>query len=92
MKKVNTKISANEINRFVYCPYQWYYGRSYGQKELKERYKALGTGKSSQDHHFKKGVKFHKRYYRLYRMKRIVALLALLGSIVGILGVIKWYL
>ena len=25
------KLSANEINRFIYCPYQWYYGRYYGK-------------------------------------------------------------
>ena len=34
-KNASLKISANEINRFVYCPYQWYYRRYYGQKDLK---------------------------------------------------------
>lgn len=29
-------ISANEINKFSYCPYQWYYERLYGRKKLKE--------------------------------------------------------
>ncbi len=29
-------ISANEINKFAYCPYQWYYERFYGRKKLRE--------------------------------------------------------
>lgn len=29
-------ISANEINKFAYCPYQWYYERLYGRKKLRE--------------------------------------------------------
>ncbi|MBE6007828.1 MAG: hypothetical protein E7235_01365 [Lachnospiraceae bacterium] len=29
-------ISANEINKFSYCPYQWYYERLYGRKKLRE--------------------------------------------------------
>lgn len=29
-------VSANEINKFSYCPYQWYYERLYGRKKLRE--------------------------------------------------------
>ena len=29
-------VSANEINKFAYCPYQWYYERLYGRKKLRE--------------------------------------------------------
>lgn len=86
----NKKISANEINRFVYCPYQWYYGRYYGQTALKEQYKALGSKSSKTENHFAKGVKFHKAYYRSYRIKRgillvgiIVASVILIGSLMG---------
>ena len=36
MKKNKSTISANEINRFVYCNYQWYYGKIYGSARLRE--------------------------------------------------------
>ena len=91
-EKINArgKISANEINRFVYCPYQWYYGRYYGQTALKEQYKALGSKSSKTENHFAKGVKFHKAYYRSYRIKRVLIFLGvilvsvlLIGSFMG---------
>lgn len=85
MKKV--KISANEINRFVYCPYQWYYGKVYGQKTLREKYKALPHKKSKHESNFVRGLKFHKNYYRLYRvrlwLKRIMVLI-LLFALIGV--------
>ena len=28
-------ISAHEINKYDYCPYQWYYERLYGRAELR---------------------------------------------------------
>ena len=36
MKNNSRTISANEINKFSYCPYQWYYERLYGRKRLRE--------------------------------------------------------
>ena len=36
------KISANEINKYCYCQYSWYYGILYEQKNIRESYK---TGK-----------------------------------------------
>ena len=36
MKNNSRTISANEINKFAYCPYQWYYERLYGRKRLRE--------------------------------------------------------
>ncbi len=80
-KNASLKISANEINRFVYCPYQWYYSRYYGQKDLKERYKALKDKNSQLESNFKKGLRFHKNYYLSYRFQKcirwIIALTAL---------------
>ena len=31
-------ISAHELNKYAYCPYQWYYERFYGRKELRQLY------------------------------------------------------
>lgn len=83
------KISANEINRFMYCPYQWYYGRYYGQKALKEKYQALEKKEGPYEGNFRKGLHFHEKYYRHYKWKRrleigivIIFILLLAGSIV----------
>lgn len=91
MKNNSHKISAHEINRFTYCPYQWYYTRYYGSGTLKAYYQALDLPPSEQESLFEKGRKFHTRYYRLYRLKRALQTLLML-SIVGILiwGIIRW--
>ncbi len=70
MSKKNIKISANEINRFTYCPYQWYYGKVYGQKALREKYSALERNESPEEGNFKKGLSFHEKYYKTYRLKK----------------------
>lgn len=72
MKNKNPKISANEINRYCYCPYQWYYKRYYGTKELNERYKALGIKAGEYESRLEEGRKFHKKYYRIYRLQRVI--------------------
>lgn len=84
-------ISANEINRFIYCPYQWYYTRVYGQKTIREKYKLLPHSKSRHESHFIRGLKFHKQYYRLYRIKRLVGIILLIGIVIlTVLGGFKW--
>lgn len=82
----NKKISANEINRFIYCPYQWYYGRYYGQTALKQQYKALASKSSNTENHFAKGVKFHKAYYRSYRIRRVLIFLGVIVVIAILIG------
>lgn len=66
------KISANEINRYMYCPYQWYYKRHYGNKALQEQYKALGLSSSNHENYYTKGMKHHTHYHQAYRMKRLL--------------------
>lgn len=91
-KNGSLKISANEINRFVYCPYQWYYGRYYGQTALKEKYKALKDKNSKVESNFKKGLRFHKKYYMQYRFQkalRVLMVITLIGF--GIWVVMRWY-
>ena len=70
MSKKSIKISANEINRFTYCPYQWYYGKVYGQKALREKYNALERNEAPQEGNFRKGLSFHEKYYKSYRLKK----------------------
>ena len=79
MHRDKTRISANEINRYIYCNYQWYYRRLYGDAALtklkKERNKALGIKKDSRTHAFIKGNKFHQRFHRWYKIKKAIYLI-----------------
>jgi len=58
-------ITANEISKFVYCPYQWYYERFYGTIYIralyKERNQRLGLTDTTYSN-FKKGQEFHNAY------------------------------
>lgn len=86
MRKKEIKISANEVNRYIYCPYQWYYGRLYGQKALKEKYQALERKTSGHEANFKKGLRFHENYYKKYRRKRRIErifLIIFIGLLIG---------
>lgn len=65
------KISANEINRYMYCPYQWYYKRHYGHKVLQDQYKALGITSSRHENNYTKGTKYHSSYHLRYQLKRV---------------------
>lgn len=91
MKNARTRISANEINRFMYCPHQWYYKRYYGTAELNEKYKALGIESSTYEAHLIKGLDHHKKYYFKYNVKRVLQALVGLTLLLGALGmVIEW--
>ena len=85
MHNDSNRISANEINRYIYCNYQWYYRRLYGDKELtkmkKEHNKALGITRDSRTHAFVKGNKFHQRYHRWYKFKKTLYMLILIAFI-----------
>ncbi len=69
-------ISASEINRFIYCPYQWYYERKYGKKyissvKVKEKKRAKPAKKRAQTtfDNFKRGREFHDNYLKNARIK-----------------------
>ncbi len=67
-------ISAHEISKFDYCPYQWYYERLYGRKELRRLYVERNTRLNLEDSlasEFRKGEKYHRRSYLLLKWKRI---------------------
>ena len=91
MNKEEKPISASELNRYSYCPYQWYYERTYGMKELRrlyqERNERLGlTDKAAGN--FTRGLEHHRKSYRrlpwrtrLRRFAAVFVLLILLGLI-----------
>ncbi len=97
MKNDSPKISANEINKFIYCPYQWYYQRLYGNSKIRKMYneKMLKLGLSdTSTSNLKKGVKFHNSYYLKNKIKTILKTILLFVSILIILAVVyylrKW--
>lgn len=90
MHNDSNRISANEINRYVYCNYQWYYRRLHGDASLtrlkKEYNRALGIKKDARAHAFVKGNKFHLNYHRLYKVKKLIYLIA-----IAVLSLIIFY-
>lgn len=86
MHNDSTIISANEINRYVYCHYQWYYRRYYGDKKLtllkKERNQALGIKQDARIHAFTKGNRFHRRHHRWYRIKKVIYFIVFITALI----------
>ncbi|MFV0314577.1 MAG: hypothetical protein ACK5I7_05665 [Anaerotignum sp.] len=74
-------ISAHEINKYSYCPYQWYYEKLYGRKELRRRYKermealSLGDGTGG---NFARGLEFHRKNYAKVRMQNLLWKIAMI--------------
>ena len=64
-------ISASEMNKFTYCPYQWYYQRLYGTKKLNQLAKARNEqyGHGDRTHsNFQRGNEFHHTYHIQYKI------------------------
>lgn len=87
------RISANEINKFTYCPYQWYYERLYGMKELRrlkrERNEALGVTDQTKDY-FLRGSLYHDRYYENILRKKMLLKVCLVFLLVSV--IVLWFL
>lgn len=83
-------ISAHELNKYAYCPYQWYYERLYGRKELRRLYQERNARLSLEDglqSRFVRGERFHRRsYQRLRWRRRARKLLFLIFAAAGIAG------
>ena len=68
-------LSAHEISKFDYCPYQWYYERLYGRAELRRLYVERNERLNLEDSlasEFRKGEKYHRRSYFLLKFKRML--------------------
>lgn len=74
-------ISAHEINKYSYCPYQWYYERLYGRKELRRLYQERNQALSLDDSmsaNFTKGLEYHQKSYSKLRLQNLIWKIALL--------------
>lgn len=84
-------ISASEINQYLYCPYQWYYERKYGQKYIEKLRKKNGL--NAELSNYKKGIEYHERYYKdiVYkRYKKVAIWIAFIFiGIVILIGLLK---
>ncbi len=86
-------ISAHEINKYTYCPYQWYYEKLYGRKELRrlhqERNEALGLESSAMSN-FARGLEYHKGDYAKRRLIGLAWKICLLLLILALAAVYFW--
>jgi len=65
-------ISAGEVNKYCYCPKQWYYTRVFGEKELRARYKELYPERTGQNQSFARGRDFHEKYAGREKTRRVL--------------------
>ncbi|WP_458407794.1 hypothetical protein [Anaerotignum sp.] len=83
-------LSAHEISKYDYCPYQWYYERLYGRKELRRLYVERNTRLHLEDSlasEFRKGEKYHRRSFLLLKFKRMLwKLVVLLFAAAAVAG------
>ncbi len=73
-------LSPHELNKFSYCPHQWYYEKVYGSKELRRLRKLYleeqGVQNDPTQSNFVRGEQFHQKKYRfLYLRHRILQML-----------------
>ncbi len=82
-------ISASEINKYTYCPYQFYYERLHGRKKInairQEMLEELGYTDTSKSN-LKRGLDYHNSYNTKPEAKYPVFLL-IVFVIVLVIGV-----
>ena len=86
-------ISAHEINKYDYCPYQWYYERLYGRAELRRLYAQRNARlhlEDSMSANFRKGEGYHQRSYFLLRLRRMAWKIAVLLFAAAAFGGYVW--
>lgn len=81
MSKEEVYFSATEVNKFTYCNYMWYYEKNKYVVNYDKKIKNSKTKKN-----FKRGLKFHKKYYvrqqRNQILKKIIFLCIIIFLIV----------
>ena len=84
--KPSMKFSAGEINKYVYCPHQWYYQRIHGATELRalrrELYPKSTELNSQTARNFKRGRDFHDSYQRRETARRLLGRILAAAAIV----------
>lgn len=92
MYNKSENISASEINKFIYCPYKWYYERFYGQKKILEILKSKREKKikwqnyDASENKFAKGNYFHKTFRKKYLFERKKKIFLFFVLAIGILS------
>ena len=87
MRADRNTLSPNEISKFIYCPYQWYYERVYGRKELerlaRERNERLGFVDRRLSN-FNRGYEYHNnvKFNFGITLKRALLILVVLAIVV----------
>ena len=91
LKWDRTTISASEVNRYTYCPYQWYFERYYGRSKLfqmskskKAEPKLKQTSKTpakTRESNFARGRAFHAQEYQNLRRKQKIVSILTIGAI-----------
>lgn len=89
LKWDRTTISASEVNRYTYCPYQWYFERYYGRSKLFQmsktkkaepqiaptaKTKSKTTAAKTRESHFARGRAYHAKEYQNFRRKQRIFL------------------
>lgn len=95
MENNKKTISANEINKYMYCPYQWYYERYYGKKHIREMHKKRMEHlkiKRSTESRFLKGQKFHNEYFKKDKLKRRLRLIFFIMVVIFIIYVYSYFI
>lgn len=94
VKAKRRTISAHEISKYDYCPYQWYFERMYGRKELRRRYVERNERLQLEDHlasAFRKGEAYHhSRYIRLKGKRLLRRLVAALLLVIAVWMVVQY--
>ena len=88
-------VTANEINKYCYCPYQWYYERLYGRKELRklasERNERLGITDSRLSN-FASGLEYHSHIkFRTVNVFKLILILAVFVVLILIFMKVKGF-
>ena len=86
-------ISAHEISKYDYCPYQWYYERLYGRKELRRRYAERNERLHLEDRltaNFRQGEAYHRKSYLFLSLRRAAWKLAVLLFAAAAIGGYVW--
>jgi len=95
MNNSSKSISANEINKYAYCPYQWYYERFYGAAYLRRAYKERNEELGLTDtvfSNFKKGLDYHAGYEAGSKgMGRLAKLIVLFAALFGAFCAFYYY-
>ncbi len=74
-RQIKKYISAEDVNRFCYCPYQYHYSLTV---------KKIPKGAKKVSKRFKRGKKYHRAYDRGLRLQNVYKIAAGLASAAAI--------